>query len=130
MNSMRRIDIRQEQRKHWTDRLSYYRKLLRAHIIGFEPAKFATVILDNVLKDLPPQDVDHACTTHHTTEELNGDKMTRSRKQDADALISQSTESVRSFDFVTSDLIALDSIGFEIDWLSGTDFGWSVENIM
>lgn len=123
MNSMRRIDMRQEQRKHWGERLTYYRKLLRAHAMGFEPAKFATAILDNILKDLPAQDTDHGHTTVHTTQEPI-------RNQDAGALISQSTESVRSLDLVASDPMTLHDIDFEMDWLDGSSFGWSVENLM
>jgi hypothetical protein len=130
MNSMRQIDTRQEQRNYWADQLTYYRNLLRAHATGFELAKFATAVLDNILKDMAPQDADQGHTNEHTIQELCSDKETLRGNQDADALISQSTESARSFDVVASNLMTLHDIDFEIDWLESSSFRWSVENLM
>jgi hypothetical protein len=129
MDTMRRIGTRLEHRKHWADQLTYYRKLLRAHAVGFEPAKLATAMLDNILKDLP-QEADNGHTVDHATGKLNSDKETPSGNFDANAFISQSTEPVASFDIVSSDLMKLDGIDFEMDWLVGSGFGWGAENCM
>lgn len=127
MDSMRQIDTR--QRKLWADRLLYYRKLLRAHAVGFVPARFATTMLDNVLKDLPQEATD-GHVIDHAIQKLNEDKKTPSGDYNAYTSISHGTESVASFDFVSSGLMTLDGIDFEMDWLNGSGFGLSMENLM
>lgn len=135
MANIARLDIRVEQQQPWVDRLIYYRKLLRAHSVGFEPASIATSMLDNILRTLPPQNGGDGNTVDitipgSTAQSLASNKFNQIGNQDADRLVSPSAEMGTSIGIFSNDLLSLDAIDFEMEWLSGSGIGWNADSFI
>jgi hypothetical protein len=133
---MTRIDNRQGHAQVWEDRLSYYRRLLRAHSAGFEPARSATSIIDSILKPVPRQAEEHRRTVaiDLSAEPLGQRSIRKTNNQPCNVACDGnspiSVERSASNPPAAIDWTGLSTLEFDIEWLSGNGIGWNVDNFM